>query len=50
LQFVIRPLCHIDKAATVSRGKIGRSIGRLDTATMRVVDVALANFLGLGDG
>jgi mRNA interferase MazF len=38
----------IDKAATVSRGKIGQSIGRLDAAMMRIVDRALANFLGLG--
>lgn len=38
----------VDKAATVLRAKIGRPIGRLDPATMRVVDTALANFLGLG--
>ena len=37
----------IDKAATVPRTKIGRRIGRADTATMRAVDTALAGFLGL---
>jgi mRNA interferase MazF len=38
----------IDKAATVSRTKIGQRIGRVDTGTMRAVDTALAGFLGLG--
>lgn len=38
----------IDKAATVSRGKIGGLIGHLDAATMRSVETALANFLGIG--
>ena len=37
----------IDKAATVSRRKIGRQIGRIDEVTMRRVDRALAQFLGL---
>lgn len=37
----------IDKAATVPRGKIGQRIGRVDTATLRAVDTALAKFLGL---
>ena len=46
----LRQYSHImvDKAATVSRSKIGQPIGRLDATTMRVVDVSLANFLGLG--
>jgi mRNA interferase MazF len=46
----LRQRSHImvDKAATVSRNKIGRAIGRLDAATMRSVNTALANFLGLG--
>ena len=38
----------VDKAATMSRNKIGRSIGRLDPATMQAIDTALANFLGFG--
>jgi mRNA interferase MazF len=38
----------IDKAATLPRGKIGKQIGRLDSAQMRLVDTALMNFLGLG--
>jgi mRNA interferase MazF len=37
----------VDKAATVSRAKLGRCIGRADPATMRTVDTALARFLGL---
>jgi len=37
----------VDKAATVPRTKIGRRIGRADSATMRAVDTALAGFLGL---
>jgi mRNA interferase MazF len=37
----------IDKAAAVSRGRIGQRIGRLDAGTMRAVDAALAGFLGL---
>jgi mRNA interferase MazF len=37
----------VDKAATVPRRKVGRQIGRLDDATMRQVDRALAQFLGL---
>jgi mRNA interferase MazF len=46
----LRQLSHVmvDKAATVSRDKIGRHIGRLDPETMRVINSALANFLGLG--
>lgn len=38
----------IDKATTISRNKIARPIGHLDTATMRAVDTALASFLGFG--
>ena len=38
----------IDKAATLSRTKISRAIGRVDPITMRVIDAALANFFGLG--
>jgi mRNA interferase MazF len=38
----------VDKAATLSRNKISRAIGRVDPTTMRVIDVALANFLGVG--
>jgi mRNA interferase MazF len=37
----------IDKAVTVRHDKIGRRIGRIDNATMRRVDRALARFLGL---
>ena len=37
----------IDKAATVPRTKIGQRIGRVDAATMRSVETALARFLGL---
>jgi mRNA interferase MazF len=37
----------IDKTLTVSRDKVGRHIGRLDPATMRVVNIALTRFLGL---
>jgi mRNA interferase MazF len=37
----------IDKVATVPRRKVGRLIGRVDGATMRRVDGALAQFLGL---
>ena len=37
----------VDKAATISRTKIGRRIGQLDPETLRVVGVALAGFLGL---
>jgi mRNA interferase MazF len=46
----LRQRSHImvDKAATVSRDKISQRIGRLDPEAMRVVNTALANFLGLG--
>jgi mRNA interferase MazF len=37
----------VDKSATIARPKIGRTIGRLDRATMDAVDTALARFLGL---
>jgi mRNA interferase MazF len=37
----------VDKAATISRTKIGQRIGRLDTETMGAVAAALARFLGL---
>jgi mRNA interferase MazF len=38
----------VDKAATVSRQKIGQRIGRLDNQTMGTVAVALARFLEIG--
>ena len=38
----------VDKAATISRAKIGQRIGRLDAETMRSVGVALAQFLDIG--
>jgi mRNA interferase MazF len=38
----------VDKAATISRSKIGQRIGRLDTETMGAVAVALARFLDIG--
>jgi mRNA interferase MazF len=38
----------IDKAVTVPRTKIGQRIGRVDAATMRTVNRALAMFFGLG--
>ena len=38
----------VDKAATISRSKIGQRIGRLDTETMGAVGVALARFLDIG--
>ena len=46
----LRQRSHImvDKAATISRGKIGQRIGRLDTETMGVVAVALARFFDIG--
>jgi mRNA interferase MazF len=37
----------IDKIATVMSRKIGRRIGRVDNTTMRLVDRALARFLGV---
>jgi len=37
----------IDKAGTIPRAKIGQRIGRVDAATMRSVETALARFLGL---
>jgi mRNA interferase MazF len=37
----------VDKAQTVPRGKLGHHIGRIDVATMRKVEMALAAFLGL---
>ena len=37
----------VDKAATISRSKIGQRIGRLDTETMGAVGVALARFLDI---
>ena len=45
----LRETSHImiDKAVSVRRPKIGRRIGRVDPATMRRVDRALARFLGL---
>jgi len=38
----------VDKAATISRTKIGQRIGQLDSETMRAVGVALAHFLDIG--
>jgi mRNA interferase MazF len=38
----------VDRVTTVSRGKVGGMIGHLDPATMRAVQMALANFLGIG--
>jgi mRNA interferase MazF len=38
----------VDKAATISRTKIGQRIGRLDTETMGAVGLALAQFLDIG--
>ena len=38
----------VDKAATISRSKIGRRIGRLDTETMGAVGLALAQFFDIG--
>jgi mRNA interferase MazF len=37
----------VDKATTVRRSKIGARIGQLDEQTMRAVDRALRDFLGL---
>jgi mRNA interferase MazF len=37
----------VDKASTVRRGELGGKMGRVDAATLRRVDVALARFLGL---
>jgi len=37
----------VDKAATVPKARIGQRIGRLETDRMRVINVALARFLGL---
>ena len=38
----------VDKAATVSRTKIGQRIGRLDAETMQAVGLALQRFLDIG--
>lgn len=38
----------VDKAATISRTKIGQRIGQLDAETMGAVGVALARFLDIG--
>ncbi len=38
----------IDKAVTVSRGKAGAVVGRVDAEALRSVDLALGRFLGLG--
>jgi len=38
----------VDKAATVTRSKIGRHIGRVDDVTRRAVERALLRFLDLG--
>lgn len=38
----------VDKAATVMKAKVGRRIGRADSATQRAVDLALARFFELG--
>jgi mRNA interferase MazF len=39
----------IDKAQTATCSKIGRRIGVIDAVTMRLVSIALTNFLGLDD-
>ena len=46
----LRQRSHImvDKAATISRTKIGQRIGQLDDETMAAVGVALARFLDIG--
>jgi len=36
-----------DRVATIRRGRIRQHIGRVDDDTMRAVNLALANFLGL---
>jgi mRNA-degrading endonuclease toxin of MazEF toxin-antitoxin module len=38
----------VDKAATVSRSRVGQRIGRLDPETILTVRDVLARFLGLG--
>ncbi|MFI4947406.1 MAG: type II toxin-antitoxin system PemK/MazF family toxin [Alphaproteobacteria bacterium] len=38
----------VDKAATISRTRIGGRIGRLDSETMGAVGLALARFLDIG--
>ena len=38
----------VDKAATISRTRIGQQIGRLDTETMGAIGSALARFLDIG--
>ena len=38
----------IDKAATLSRLKVGRRIGSVNALTLRAVEAALLRFLGLG--
>jgi len=38
----------VDKAATISRTKIGRRIGQLDADTMGAVGLALAQFFDIG--
>ncbi|MGH9606485.1 MAG: type II toxin-antitoxin system PemK/MazF family toxin [Terracidiphilus sp.] len=37
----------VDKATTVPRSKVGQRIGRVNSATMQSVNVALRDFLGL---
>lgn len=37
----------VDKATTVPRAKIGATIGTLDSATLRRVELALCGFLGI---
>ena len=37
----------VDKLVTVARGKVGRTIGRLDAETRRALDRLLAVFLGI---
>jgi mRNA interferase MazF len=38
----------VDKAATISRTKIGQRIGRIDAETMAAVGAALARFFDIG--
>ncbi|MDN5864657.1 MAG: type II toxin-antitoxin system PemK/MazF family toxin [Gammaproteobacteria bacterium] len=37
----------VDKPAAVPKSRIGRRIGRIDSASLREVNVALARFLGI---
>ena len=43
----LRSQVMVDKATTISRGKVGSTIGHLDDATLETVSKTLAAFLGL---